>query len=352
VEGLKAVRRAGASGVAPNAQLSGLSVVLEAFEEPGLVGRSPLVRLLELALTRLEEWKGASLATLLWVEHHAAPKVSHAKRPPPAGQRREDAARIANTPSATFHRRTQDELLLALANELLVWYDAVRRSSFASSESTPGGGAGTWVEVDQDEASFARFADQVPGVRDIFMTSVMLSYTLTTRRERVEELLKGGCSIKVVLPTVDVSVYEFDEDGPSSPAHHANRLSDVANSLLKLTELMGQELPIRVRFARLFPTATVYIADPALPTGRAFFLPLIYQSYRYKRIALNLDPVQHPGAFASMCARYYRGTEGAADGSSSLPPSLWSAAGHDATIDDVADAVRHLRAAEDRVRAK
>lgn len=185
-----------------------------------------------------------------------------------------------------------------------------------------------WIEITEN----VPFIEFCGSATEIFMTSVMLNRTMTFYQGFLANRLQLGTSIKAVLPEIDVSFADYDEDGAVSPRDYVRKLRDIQSSLdvmIKLMELGDFQL----RFAMFQPVATVFIADPRKPNGRVFYLPLLFESYKYKRVATILSAESNKEWFENFRKRYYE--------------DLWAFA-RPANRDAIADVIRKI---DDRIRS-
>jgi len=185
-----------------------------------------------------------------------------------------------------------------------------------------------WIEITEN----VPFIEVCGNATEIFMTSVMLNRTLTFYQGFLANRLRLGTTIKAVLPEIDVSFAEYDEDGALAPRDYARKLRDIQSSLdgmLKLMEIGDFQL----RFAKFQPVATIFMADPSKPNGRVLYLPLLFASYKYKRVATILDGETNKEWFENFRKRYYE--------------DLWAVA-RPASRDTIAETIRMI---DDRIRA-
>ena len=179
-----------------------------------------------------------------------------------------------------------------------------------------------WIEITEN----IPFIDFCGNSTEIFMTSGMLNRTMTFYQGFLSGRLQLGTSIKVVLPEVEVSLAEYDEDGALSRRDYVKKLRDIQSSLDAMIKLM--ELgDFQLRFARFQPMATIFMADPSKPNGRAFYLPLLFGSYKYKRVATILSEDNSKEWFEAFRKRYYK--------------DLWEVA-KPASRDTIADRIRRI----------
>jgi len=181
-----------------------------------------------------------------------------------------------------------------------------------------------WIEITEN----VPFIDFCGNATEIFMTSVMLNRTTTFYQGFLADRLRLRASVKAVLPEIDVSFAEYDEDGALSPRDYVRKLRDIQSSLDVMLKLMEQG-DFQLRFANFQPMATIFMADPSKPNGKVLYLPLLFGSYKYKRVATILDGETNKEWFENFRKRYYE--------------DLWTVA-IPATRDIIAETVRKIDA--------
>lgn len=185
-----------------------------------------------------------------------------------------------------------------------------------------------WIEITEGNVPFIEVCGTAT---EIFMTSVMLTRTLTSQRAFLANKLQSATSIRAVLPDIEVSFEEYDEDGALSRRDYKRKLGEIRSSLDVMLELMDIG-DFQLRFARFQPVATVFMANPSKPSGRIFYMPLLFGSYNHPRIATILDGEVHTEWFENLRKRYYE--------------DLWAIAKR-ATKNTITQTVRRI---DDRIR--